>query len=151
LDNSLYRRDVSVTSLTASDLGTPGDYRTEGAKVYQLVYANVSLSHGAPYQYESATSGTDGYKVGVVHNTTTKADGVYNAGTASCAASTYFWGQVRGVGAVLASTTLASNVAARGSTGGVVVAISSAVGEAFRTIGACATATTTYNMNINCK
>ena len=149
----IFRRNVSETSLVASELGTPGEYRQENGKMYRLVMATASLSHGAPVQYATATIQTAGTVVQVCADTTMKANGVYNPGTVSCAASTVFWMQYQGVGPVLNGTaTLASNKPARGSTVGVLASIATTLDNmsiAFRTIGAT-TATVTAIMHIFC-
>ena len=153
-DNALYKSNVSVTSLTASDLGTPGETRggAGNGKLYQLVQATVSLSHGAAYQYQNATGATDGFLVSVNHLTDVRANGVWNGQTVSLVSNAYFWGQVRGVGPVLCGgTSAASNVAMHASSIGAVEAAASTVKHSlcFRTIQSVAV-TVTKNMHIMC-
>lgn len=151
MSNPLYRRDVSETSLTASDLGTPGTVRREpNGKLYKLFKASASLSHGAPVAYAAAA--TDGYTVGA-NPGNRPSNGVYNVGTANLAADAYFWGQVRGVGPVLnGGVTEASNQYLIGSTAGAVsVASTISYSPEFKTLAAADTVTVTFDMQIFCE
>lgn len=148
----IFRGGVSETSLTASDLGTPGEMRQEHAKLYQLVQGTVSFDVGIGYQYQNAITGTEGYIVGANHNISAAANGVYNAQTVSVVSNAYFWGQVNGVGAVMmGAASLASNILCRASTAGLVAsAVSCQDANCFRTINSI-TATVTGLAHIFCK
>lgn len=152
-DNALYKSNVSVTSLTASDIGTPGETRggAGNGNLFQLVQATVSLSQGAAYQYNNATAATEGYVISVAHNTQVRANGVWNGQTVSLVSNAYFWGQVRGVGGVLngAASNLSNVALAASAAGGVTQVASLNPKHSFRTI-ASVLATVTANMHIMC-
>jgi hypothetical protein len=114
-----------------------------------LVKAGTTFSHGQPYQANSATSatGTNAYIVGVNHNLSCKANGVWNGQATTIAANAFFWGQFAGQGAVLNDdgASIAANIACRASDSGIVAATSVQGGvaaQAFRTLASVTTAVT---------
>jgi len=113
----LWRRDVTDTSTTASDIGTPGEIRRESdGSIYRLVYASASMEDGNVFQLHS-TSGSDGYTGGNAWSLSVPVFGVNNTG-ASVAASAYFFAKIEGIGYVNPGEDLTANTLIVPSTSG---------------------------------
>jgi hypothetical protein len=98
----IFRRALSETSATASDLGTPGEVREDTAgNKYRLVYMAAAATHGQVLRYDYA-SGTDGYSV--IPNDQSKevaaVAGVQNQAGTNLATGIYCWAQYKGYGSV---------------------------------------------------
>jgi len=116
----IFRRALSETSTTASDLGTPGEirYDTAGNK-YRLVYLVGSCIHGGVLQYNSL-SGNDGYSVLANAQTVIRPAGVQNQALTSLTTGVYCWAQVAGMGSVSVLASYAANLNLAVSTAGLV-------------------------------
>ncbi len=91
----VFRRDVTESSATESDLGTVGElrYETDG-RTYRLVKAGAAVADGQLVQLDSV-SGSTGYTVEGVHLRETPVFGVNQMGQ-SVAAAGYFFCLVKG-------------------------------------------------------
>lgn len=116
----IFRRDASITSLTASDLGTPGEYREdEVGSIYKMVYdGNNTVADGGLVQLDSV-SGTDGFTVEQAYSTTLPAVGVNNT-LGTWASGTYGFVLVKGPGYCDLGENLTANFKLSPSTGGLV-------------------------------
>ncbi len=106
----IFRRSLSETSTTASDLGTPGEIRADTAgNKYRLVYLAAAATHGQILQYDYG-SGTDGYSVIVNAQSKdiTPVAGVQNQAGTNLGTGVYCWAQYRGYGSVSVSASYAS-------------------------------------------
>ncbi len=114
-EGKIFRRPVTDTSLTASDLGTPGEYRHESdGRMYQLVQAGSTVAAGAVLQLD-AVSASVGYIVDQAVGSDFPLRGINNSGV-SLASSAYFFALVRGSVAAASiaigsDVTMATNVA----------------------------------------
>ena len=90
----VFRRSVTTTSTSVSDLGEVGDERFEGGKYYRLVYTAAAQVDDGFLAWATADSSWASYQVVAATNTVPVA-GVNDTG-ASIAASTYFWAMERG-------------------------------------------------------
>jgi hypothetical protein len=95
MSRKAFRRGVTTTSTTLSDLGEIGDKRFEDGKTYRLVYAATTQADDAFLVLDSADAAISSYQVQVAGNSTELVFGV-NATGASLASGTYFWAQVEG-------------------------------------------------------
>lgn len=98
----IYRRALSETSTTASDLGTPGEIRQDTAgNMYRLVKIMGAATHGHVLQFDYG-SGTDGYSVIVNNQSKNKfvVAGVNNQAGTNLATGIYCWAQYKGYGSV---------------------------------------------------
>lgn len=89
-----FRRGVTTTSTTLSDLGEIGDERFEGGKNYRLVYTVVSHIAKGIVALDSGDASMTSWRVQVAESTG-RTFGVNDTG-ASIASSTYFWAMVEG-------------------------------------------------------
>lgn len=91
----VFRRSVTTTSTTLSDLGEIGDRRVEGAKTYRLVYTVATQAAKALLALDSADASLSSFQVQVQPSQYEPMWGVNDTG-ASIAGSTYFWSLVEG-------------------------------------------------------
>ena len=108
MSRKVFRRAVTETSTTLSDLGEIGDYRREGAKAYRLVYAATTQASKALLCLDSTDTALASYTVQAAPASTAPVYGVNNTG-ATLASGTYFWCMVEGP-YVVDSTILGSDV-----------------------------------------
>lgn len=97
-NKTIFRRGTGETSLTASDLGTPGELRIEpDSRQYRLVSVGsaVATADGPQMIQLDSVSASVGYVVEPAHSSLVPLYGVYNA-TAALATGAYFWCMVRG-------------------------------------------------------
>jgi hypothetical protein len=95
MSRKVFRRSVTETSTTLSDLGEIGDKRFEDGKTYRLVYTAVSQEDDAILALDSADSALSSYQVQVAPASTSLVFGI-NATGATIATGSYFWAQVEG-------------------------------------------------------
>ena len=91
----VFRRGVTTTSTSVTDLGEVGDYRIEGDKKYRLVYTVATQAAKAILQIDSTDASLASYQVQSVAASSSTVFGVNDTG-ASIAGSTYFWALVQG-------------------------------------------------------
>lgn len=95
MSRKVFRRAVTETSTTLSDLGEIGDKRFEDGKTYRLVYTVATQADKAILALDSTDASLASYQVQVVPASDSPVFGL-NATGASIAGSTYFWCQVEG-------------------------------------------------------
>lgn len=90
-----YRRGITTTSTTLSDLGEIGDFRRVGNKSYKLCYAKASQASKALLMLESTDTTLSSF---ILQSMVASTDTVYGANDtgASLATGTYFWALVEG-------------------------------------------------------
>ncbi len=145
-NKTIFRRALSETSATASDLGTPGEIRddTKTGKKYRLVYLAASAVDGAVLQFHSA-SGTNGYTVIVNAQTANGQAGVQNQALLSQTSDVYCWAQIQGMGSMSCAASIASfqNILATNAGGTTVATTVNNIGP--RVIGYAIASVTTGN------
>lgn len=99
MSRKVFRRGVTETDTTLSNLGEIGDVRFEGGKQYRLVYTIASQADKAFLGWATADGNWGSYSVEA--GASTKPIVGYNATGASIAATTYFWALQDGSIAVL--------------------------------------------------
>lgn len=107
MSRKVFRRSVTTTSTTLSDIGEIGDERFEGGKRYRLVYTAVSQAAKAFVALDSGDASLTSWQVQVTPSSTIPTFGVNDTG-ASIASGTYFWAMVEGP-YVVDSTVLGSD------------------------------------------
>lgn len=95
MGRKVFRRSVTTTSTTLSDLGEIGDKRFEGGKTYRLVYAATTQASKALLALDSTDASLTSYTVQAVPASTTPVFGVNDTG-GTLASGTYFWALVEG-------------------------------------------------------
>jgi len=95
MSRKVFRRAVTETSTTLSNLGEIGDVRVEDGKKYRLVYTGTSQAAKALLALDSGDSALASYLVQVAPASTSPVFGVNDTG-ASIASLTYFWALVEG-------------------------------------------------------
>lgn len=108
MSRKVFRRGVTTTSTTLSDIGEVGDERTIGPKRYRLVYTVATQAAKAILALDSTDAALASFQVQVAPASTSPVFGVNDTG-ATVAGSTYLWALVEGP--FVADSTVLGNVA----------------------------------------
>ena len=108
MSRKVFRRGVTDTSTTLSDLGEIGDKRFEDGKTYRLVYAATTQIAKAILALDSTDASLASYTVQAVPASNATVYGVNDTG-GTLASGTYFWCMAEGP-YVVNSTILGSDV-----------------------------------------
>lgn len=95
MSRKVFRRGVTDTSTTLSDLGEIGDKRFEDGKTYRLVYCATTQANDAILYLDSVDTSLASYQVQVAVTDEDYPFCVNDTG-ATIASGTYFWGQAEG-------------------------------------------------------
>jgi len=95
-EGKLFRGNVTATSLTASDLGTPGEYRIESdGNKYKLYRSGTTLAINTPVQKDSASISETNFVVENLYTSNVPLAGFWTQ-QLTLASDVYFFGLIRG-------------------------------------------------------
>jgi hypothetical protein len=98
MSRKAFRRPVTETSTTLSDIGELGDVRFEDGKHYRLFYTAASIADGNYFTLQTSASGAAGYAVvdAAIASTAPNIVMGKNETGGDLAAGSYFWGLQKG-------------------------------------------------------